>query len=389
MKTLLRCFFGTLEISVSGPVERFLNASFADGVHIWNVRRTEDRALSFCVYRRSLPALRRALNASGCAMRITARRGLPPLMRGYRARFGLLFGALLIAAGLYASTFFIWRIEIIGCKDVSAAEVTGLLAKNGLTVGSRRSRRDIFLIENACLLQSDKMSWMSINVIGTTAYVEIRERSDPPPVIDASGPCSIYASRDGVIASVEAYMGYPVIRPGDTVTAGDLVVTGDYTDKYGVRSVHHSYAKVMAYTVRSKTVTVPLNKTEHVPTGRVKNKYSINFIRFSIPLYFSEKIMYNKYDKNVSERPLRITESFALPVSLVKTRFAEVEERTVTLSPEAALADAREELSDFEYDLVGVTVLDRNVTESVSGDSVTATLTLDCYEDIGFTKSIT
>ena len=389
MKPLIRFVCGTVDIEVSGAVERFINAAFASGAHIWNVRRTALRALSFTAYRSSLAALRRAAESSGTALRVIKYRGAPPIVLRYRARAGLLFGALLIAAGLYASSLFIWRVEVSGNTSVSDAEIKELLSQNGFNVGDKRRRSDISLVENACLLSTDKLSWMSINVIGTTAYVEVRERTDPPPTVDASEPCNIVAGRDGVIASIEAYMGYPVLSPGDTVTAGDLVVTGDYTDKYGVRSFHHSYAKVMAHTVRNRTVTVPLTSVRHVPTGRVKNKWSLNFIRFSIPLYFSEKIMYNKYDKTVSEHVLRLSDSFALPVSLIETRCSEVEETTVALSEEEAYQNALEQLRDYEYDLVGVQVVSRDVRKTVSADSVTLTLTLECIEDIGIPERIT
>lgn len=389
MKPLFRFVCGTLDIEVKGAAERFINAAFADGAHIWNVRRTESRALSFRAYRSSLPALERAARSCGCELSVVKSRGAPVFALRYRARVGLLVGALIVAAGLYASSLFIWRIEVTGCKTTPVAEVKELLSQNGFNIGDKRRRRDVSLIENACLLATDKLSWMSINIIGTTAYVEVRERTDPPPVVDASEPCNIVAARDCVIASIEAYMGYPVLRPGDTVSAGELIVTGDYTDKYGVRSRHHSYAKILAYTVRNRTVTVPLTVTEHIPTGRVKNKWSLNFIRFSIPLYFSEKIMYNSYDKTVSEHVLRLSDSFALPVSLTRTSYFEAEEHTVTLSENAAYQDALEQLYDYEHDLTGVTVLKRSVEKSVSESSVTLTLTLECMEDVGVPERIT
>ena len=117
-----------------------------------------------------------------------------------------------------------------------------------------KSKIDEEVIENNFLKSTEDYSWISINIKGTVAYIEVKEHIPPPKRIDASEPCSIYAARDGVIASITSYMGYEVLSPGDSVTAGDLVVSGDYTDRFGASFKLHSYAKVMAYTIPNLSI---------------------------------------------------------------------------------------------------------------------------------------
>lgn len=380
---------GTLRVSVrGGGCERFLNIVYGEKFKIWNLRRDSPYSISFDIYRRNFKRLRKAVRKSHVKIHILKKRGLPHRTRNYRRRVGLAVGVLIIAVSLYLSSLFIWNIEVSGCESMSSQEVVTLLSENGFCAGKLKRKFNVREIENSFLKNNEKVSWISINIKGTTAFVEIREKSEKPEIIDAEEPCSIYAARDGVIASVSDYMGYSLVKPGDTVTAGDLIVSGDYTDKYGVQYKLHSYAKVMAYTTHTKTVTVPLNATEHIRTGKFKNKYSLKFIRFNIPLYFSNKIIYNNYDTTKSEKFLRLTDSFALPISLCKTTYTEVDISEYTKSREAALMDAYEQLYDFEYNLVGIIVLGRDFEEQINDDSVTVKAVLNCYEDIGISRKI-
>ena len=382
LKSLQRYLLGTLRVSISGSgCERFLNLAHGEKFKIYDICRDDDGSVSFGIYRKNFRHLRPLVRKSHVRIHITKKLGLPQRTRNYRRRYGLMLGIIIIAVSLYVSSLFVWNVRVSGCESISEQEVLTVLSENGFTVGGLKRKFNIREIENNFLKHNDKISWISINIKGTTAFVEVREKSEKPELIDASEPCSIYAARDGVIASVSDYMGYSLVKPGDTVTAGDLIVSGDYTDKYGTQYKLHSYAKVMAYTTHTKTVTVPLKASEHVRTGNVKNKYSLKLIRFSVPLYFSEKILYNNYDVTKSEK-------FLKPISLCKTTYTEVENYEYTKSKETALYDAYEQLRDFEYNLVGIRVLGREYEEQVNEDSVTVKVMLNCYEDIGISRKI-
>jgi similar to stage IV sporulation protein len=389
LKSLQRYLLGTLRVSIRGSgCERFLNLVHGEKFNIFDVCRDDDGCVTFGIDRKNFRRLRPLVRKSHVKIHIQKKLGLPQRTRNYRHRFGLILGVIIIVVSLYISSLFIWDVQVSGCESISEQEVLTVLSENGFTAGGLKRKYNIREIENNFLKHNDKISWISINIKGTTAFVEVREKSEKPELIDASEPCSIYAARDGVIASVSDYMGYSLVKPGDTVTAGDLIVTGDYTDKYGTQYKLHSYAKVMAYTTHTKTVTVPLKASEHVRTGNFKNKYSLKLIRFSVPLYFNGKILYNNYDVTKSEKFLRLTDNFVLPISICKTTYTEIENFEYTKSKETALYDAYEQLRDFEYNLVGIRVLDREYEEQINEDSVTVKVMLNCYEDIGISRKI-
>ncbi|MBR5011033.1 MAG: sporulation protein YqfD [Clostridia bacterium] len=382
MKHLLRFIFGNVTVFVTKNTSRFLNELNLRDIRYWSLKAF-DNGISLCVYRKNFLKLLSVRRKSQSHIKIIKKSGLFQILKNYKKRFGLLIGVLLILFMLSFCSLFIWKIEVIGCKNTKPSEVISSLESLNLHIGRLKKKIVAKDIENEFLKLNKNYSWISVNVKGTTAYIEVNEVEQKPELIDSSEPCSIYAARDGVISSVTSYMGYSVVLPGDTVTAGDLVVTGNYTDKYGVEYMLHSYAKVMAFTEHSHTVTVPYSEKIHIPTGEFKNKYSIKLTRFVIPLYFNKNISYNNYDKTESQKDLKLGRNFTLPFSVIKTTYTEIEHSVLTKSKQSAIQDAYEQLYDFEYSLTGIVINSRNYQQIDNGDSITVKVTLECYEDIG------
>ena len=311
------------------------------------------------------------------------KQGLPVYLNKYKKRYGLIIGIFVFLITLYSLTFFVWDIRVSGCVDTSEKGVVNLLDKKGLKIGAAKSKINATVIENSFLLERDDISWISINLKGTTAFVELREVKPPPIQKDTSFPSNIYASRDGIIKTINDYMGYRTVNVGDTVTAGDLLVTGEYTDKYGKEYKLHSDAEILAYTTHSHSVYVPFEYYQQKKTGKCKNYYKINLIRFSLPLYFNKKISYNTYSKNKSVNKLRLSDSLVLPFSVEKTSYLKTDIVKYVRSQDDALSLAYEKLYDYEYNLVGVDVLNRDYDVSKDENGVRVKVTLDCVEDIG------
>jgi similar to stage IV sporulation protein len=230
---------------------------------------------------------------------------------------------------------------------------------------------------------NDKLSWMSINIRGTTAYVEVKEQGIPPQVVDLSAPSNIYAARDGVILAIRDYGGMRQVEPGSAVAAGDLLVSGDRIDQYGVRHLTKSIATVIAQTERHTSITVPLKENFYQKSGKERKKCSISLGNWNIPLYFNGNIDYNKYDTIEEVYPLTIG-SFALPLKWKVFRALELQEVPLERSVEEACSLAYEQLDFYQADrLEGVKILRREVRERLEEDGLTLDVTFYCEEEIG------
>ena len=231
-----------------------------------------------------------ACNARGITAVIEKRGGVPFLLYRYRHRYGLALGALLAVAIVFFSGRVIWDVRVEGNSRLDEAEIREVLSECGLRVGSSVPSLDTDVIENRVLILSDEISWISVNLSGTVANVEIRERE---PVVPAPKPTSdaanIVAARGGVIVDMEDARGEVNVCVGDAVSEGDLLIGGIYGD--GDSSLRLTYArgKVWALTEREFCVSVPLEYVKRVyaedDDAPKKEKYFIFFekqVKFTI-----------------------------------------------------------------------------------------------------------
>lgn len=383
MKDYLAFFTGRVEAEArGGQLESFINQLHRRRIPIRKPRRTEDGTLIFLIPRREFGRLRQPAFKTGTRIRIRKKQGLFMVLRPFRKRWGLAVGFLLFLGMIYYCSCFIWQIEVVGCEETSAVQIKTDLAEMGLKIGAGR-KIDVEPIENRYLTGNEKLSWMSINIRGTTAYVEVREKGVTPEVPDETMPTSIYASRDGVILSIQDYGGFRQVEVGEAVSAGDLLVSGAWTDRYGVRHLTHSIATITAQTYRETEVVVALQETVRQKTGKSRKKYAISFGKLKIPLYFNGKISYNEYDTILMDEPLRIG-SFALPVRFYVERVEEVETVELNRTPEEAAAEAKARLAFYQKDvLADVVIRDCTLYQSETEDAVRIRAVFECEEEIG------
>ncbi len=383
MKDWLGFFGGRVQVEAKGnQIEQFINLLYRYHIPCRFPRRTENGELRFILPRRDFKRLRKPAFKTGTRVRILKKKGLFMAARPFRKRFGLALGLLFFLGLIFYCSRFVWQVEISGCETISATEIVEDLKEMGFGVGTRQSV-DVGPIENRYLLGNSKISWMSINIRGTTAYIEVKEKKRKPDIVDLHTPTNIFAARDGVIIQIQDYGGTRQVELGDTVLAGDLLVSGDWTDKYGVRHLSHSIAMVVAATQRNTTVTVPLEEQVRQKTGKTKHFYAISFGKLKFPLYFREKISYNDYDTITKDQPLRIA-SFAFPIRIYQTRVDEVAAVTVTCTEEQAKERAYTKLGFYETDrLNGVVIKKREISEEFGEGEFRLRAVYQCEEQIG------
>lgn len=383
MRGVVAFFRGTVELEARGTqIEKFLNLLYRAGISPCSLRRTEEGTLLFSLLCKEFKRIRSAAFKTGTRVRILQKRGFFRVIRPFRRRWGLVVGFGLFLGLLLYTSGFIWQIEVIGCEQSSSTRILNDLRGLGFGLGTRRTI-DVDAIENRYLMGNDRLSWMSINIRGTTAYIEVREKGASPEVLDPTVPTHIVAARDGVILSIRDYGGDRQVEVGEPVSAGDLLVSGDRTDQYGVRHLTHSIATVTAETRRETTVEVPLREEIREKTGRKRKKITISLGKLKIPLYFTKKISYNEYDTVQKETPLRIG-TFALPIRFSVSCAEEVQTSTVTRTAQQAKAEALTRLGFYERDTLSHAVIRRRKLQETLEDGVLRlSAVYYCEEEIG------
>ena len=365
-----------------GFPERFLNEAAQREVMLWDVSR-HGISLFCCCKAADYRTLRFAARAASVRMRVRERQGLPFLLRPFRLRWGLLAGAAVFVLLLQLLSSRVWIVRIAGNEQVTDESIREVLRPLGVYEGAAPAAIDLPALQLTALERLPDIVWMTVNVEGSTATVEVRERQESQSVAPDE-PANIVATCDGVIVRIDAVSGQAMVKAGDAVTEGTLLISGVMDSKVGPL-LKHAEGTVMARTTRTLAVTVPFEERVPSPAPRIITRPCLYFLGVRIPLYASAEIESN-YTPKTTTYPL-VAGGKVLPVGIQVTRLNFDETVICTRSETEALAEAHARLTET----VGawdVTIEAENVTEQKTDKGWVVTGTYTCLETIGETRSL-
>ncbi len=368
--------------AVGGYPEGLLNKATEQGIELWNTRR-QGLSLFACCRASDYRRLRRPARRCGLRLRVRSRRGLPFLLRPFRARWGLAIGAVTACILLHLLSSRVWVLTVQGNDRLSKEQILQVLEPLGVTVGGNFDTVDIPAAQLAALQQLPDLAWLSVNVSGSVANILVSERAPSLPVEDTA-PANIVAACDGVIVDMHVTGGQAAAQIGDAVTAGDLLISG-VTDSNVGPLLKRAAGTVTARITTSATVTVPLQETVKREQTRLCRPTVILF-GLCIPLYTSGKHQENYTDSKYSY--LLKAGDKTLPIGwTVQERLTEKEE-VVSRTAEEALAEARRRLAEQETHFTGMTIENCRTEEQITATAVTVTGIYTVVREIGEVQPI-
>ncbi len=348
IKKLIRYCRGTLQFTAAGPYpERFLNLCSGGGVGLWNTRRTAEGVTACCAQcHRS--RLEYYAQKSGCRLETVRCTGMKSTARRYRRRTGLWVGAALLAAGLLVMGRFVWRVEIRGTEQLDPAVITAALAEYGVHPGVLAGKIDARTVERRMQIRFAEIAWITVNVEGSRVTAILEEAVPPPAVVEDGIPTNLIAGETGFITRVEVQNGNAVVKPGDSVLAGDLLVSGIMDNKMGESRLAHARGRVYAQVRERLEIFVPYEQRDYLLAGVARRRY-LTVFGVEIPLQ----------GRGAPEGPYRLEQTVTaprgvfslLPVTLREECYLQLREVTKTVSPQEAVRQAEKELALREQGL--------------------------------------
>lgn len=293
---IIRFFRGSVDFTVSGKFpERFINITAKNGVNIWNPK-PEKNGISASMYLSDYKKIRRLARKSRVTTRVTSRYGIPFIFNRYKARTGLLAGAVFgIILCIFLSNF-IWSVKISGTEEISNTYLESLLEDNGISVGVWKNNLDVDQIERNIQRKCGDIRWMSINITGSLVTVEVKETYKKPKLDTSENPCNVKALKDGVITRIEAYNGKPVVTKGSGVVNGQILVSGLDETKQGDMRYLRASAKVYADISEQRTITIPKKFSYSSATDNYVDRKNFRFLWLDFPC----NLAFENYDSFVS-----------------------------------------------------------------------------------------
>ena len=206
-----------------GYVEKFINFCINDNIYLWGVRHTEDGLVAWlCVA--DFFKLRPIVKKSGVKITVLKHFGLPFLIKRWKKRKVMMMGACLFFICLYILSNYIWFIEVTGAKTVSNEEILEVAKEYGLKRGAHNDEFSSKSIERQLLIQFPELAWVGINTMGTKVNIEVVEKV--MQAVEEDNTYDLIASKDGVITECIVFQGIPMVKVGDIVNEGDLLIKG-------------------------------------------------------------------------------------------------------------------------------------------------------------------
>jgi len=381
---MIKYFGGGLVLKF--PVEsksRVLSVLSTLDVSFWSPQMKEnDFYLSVPYYRKK--KIISSLTTAGIEYEVCRVTGLISVVHRYKKRVGIPIGALLVVIMVWMSGRVIWNVNVEGNSRVTDREIIELLEKLGCGVGDVYDKIDFDVLHNRFLMECHDIAWISVNMNGTHANVEVIEtdRGDVP--YDDNGFYNVVASESGCIEKIAAIEGKPVVEIGDTVLEGELLISGAISYREDTLSRYESAkGSVYAKVYRSLEVSVPLETKEKVYTGKEIVQKKLRFFNFNINLFRNSRIQDMVCDKITVYDQVHLFDMIPLPIFIEREIYREYTYSQTRISSEnaeeRALSLYREKL--FEA-LDGATLLSKTVTVSENDDGVTVRCDYYCLADI-------
>ncbi len=384
---LIHFFFGLIYFQASGGFsERFINLCRISKIRLYNL--SEDNGVLFAATTiRGFKKIRNCAKKSGMRVRVVSKKGLPFIYAGISARNGIFIGAAVMCFLLFFYSRCIWRIDVKGNERIKNETVISVLEQNSVTLGTMKKDINNDKLKLSLYEKIPEIAWVNFKIDGSRLVVDLREVTKKPKK-EAENYCNIVASTDGIIKKVVLYDGQALLREGEAVKEGQIIVSGIKTyENARLNTFHHAKAEVYAYTKRRKIVKIAKNRKVSEYTGREKRLKTIKIFRLKIPLYLFTP-NFKSAEVSTLEKPLVIN-GVRLPVSIYQTQARERRIKTKRTDFSSAEILARSREREFRHSFKESTKIikvRKKVTQSK--DFYIFTYVYLLYEDIARTSNI-
>lgn len=363
--------------------ERVLNLCAARDLGFWDLQWESETAFTCRLSRADFRELRRAAGKLECSVTPLRRSGAPYTLRRLLSRPALAAGAVAVGLWLVLGSFFIWEFTIEGNETLPDEVILRALEEQGVGIGSFGLSLDGEDLRNRILLELPELVWLTVNVSGCRASVQVRERVPVPETVDRKALSNLVARRAGLVLEIHAFSGVKCVVEGMSVEEGQILISGvEDTENFGARTTA-GLGEVKGRTWHTLTAKLPLTVQKKVYAGE-KTGYSLIFGKKRVKFFGNSSIEGRNYDKITKRMKLSFL-GVPLPVTVEQEKWQFFETQPAAADPAALEELGRAVLEDRlhrEVEPYG-TVSSSLCTAKARSGTLEVTLRAECQESIG------
>lgn len=344
IRLLVRLLMGYVRIEVEGYyIERFINICTNRKILIWNLKREKGVKLYLNIGINDFKNISDILKKTNCKVRILKKRGIPFLLNRYKKRKIFVILLVIMMFTIYASSRYIWNIDIKVKNNLQIDNLEEDLESLGVKKGIKKDEIDTNKIINELRLKRDDIAWIGIDIEGTSIKINIVKADKSPDIVKNTDYCNIIASKSGVIQKIVAQNGTAVVKIGDEVQKGDILIAGYMEGKYTDTRYVHSLGEVKAIVTYEETKEIRFNQDIYNYTGNEEKKYEISINNWKIKLH-RKNSKFELYETKIENKDVKLFGKYYLPLEIIQiTNREQIKESKVY---------SREEAIDLGKDIV-------------------------------------
>ncbi len=212
-----------------------------------------------------------------------------------RKRFGVFFAIIFTVFIIGLSSDKVWDIRIEGCESGEENKIISDLEECGFKVGSSWSKINMSHVEVDFLSKSEEVSWININRRGTVAYITVIAKSSYSEPDENVGYANVISEYDAIIEEITVMRGIAMVKAGDTVKKGDLLISGVIPEELG-GGFCYAEGIIRGRISDSIEVSVPDFKEEKISGKKKLSLMSVKILGFSVNIFKSYRNSEEKCD---------------------------------------------------------------------------------------------
>ena len=358
---IIRWLFGYIIFKTDAKNSRlFLNLVSKSKTKIWDINKI-NKILYAKVNSSEYNHLFFLTRQNNIKLQIIQRIGLAFFYSRNKNRKGIIFGIILFFLIIKIFSLFIWKINIIGVKNLNKNQIFEVSKLNGVFTGQFKKNIDAQIAGQNIMNKIPGIAWISVNLEGCVANISIKEQINKPEFENNSEPQNIIASCDAQIFRMETFKGTPIMKAGDTVLKNQILVSKFIEDKDGNMNETCAKANVWAKVQDEISFSEKFEKIINLRTGISKKIFKFNFLNRNFNINFWQKPD-NNWEKETKENNINFF-GIKIPTGITTEEFFETKKIKIVKTKQELI----EETKTKAYDILKEKNLDiTKCTEQIS-----------------------
>lgn len=327
MKKLFQFLGGYVVLEIYGAAcELALNRLVRENIAFWNIVWNDEFTVRIYVFLRQQEKAMNLVRVSMCDVRSIEEVGALRQIKCIGHRMILTAWVLLSVVSAIVLPKFVFFYEVVGNETIPSDLILRELQNHGIGFGTYGPDIQPAWAKNHMINALPKLQWLTITQNGCRAKVIVRERPSIPETEDRRGFSNVVASQTGLITQMSVFAGQPVVKTGDTVVKGQILVSG-IVDLERIYVLENANAEIFARTWREITACTPKYYEKKGEISEIKREVSVQIGQKRIKLFGNSGISHGSCDKMITRLDLTLPGSLVIPLSLEVSQVAFCEKK--------------------------------------------------------------